>query len=184
MILLNRKRCHIIRIRFKCKTVKGLVQTRMTEVTLLKTLNNKIALIYQLQEFPSIFPLRTCTSHSTYLRFYSSSAPITYKFECDEREPIYCSLIQHLKTLTSINTFKREIVEFIAMNDTELTLKMYPAFTTNRNAVWEATCDFTSLTLAQKFYKLITRDQPSYLVCAYTQFKLSCGDKLKIILLT
>lgn len=37
------------------------------------------------------------------------------------------------------------------------------------NIEWGVTCEFTSLELAQKFYKLIMRSRQSELVNAYTQ---------------
>lgn len=48
------------------------------------------------------------------------------------------------------------------MKDEELTIIMYPI--DDDHDTWNVTCDFSSFTMAQKFYKAMTRDRRSELV--------------------
>lgn len=129
-------------------------------------------MIHQLQEFPVEYPLRSCEANPA-RKFYLSRS--TFAFYCSKRDPLYCSLIETYWTSDDIadvenltkgeNVFKFEKanVRFISMEDEKLTLIMYPC-RHPYDVTWSVTCAFTSVTMAQTFYELITQDGHSELV--------------------
>lgn len=122
-----------------------------------------LSITHRLQALPTNFTLDSCTSDSPTLGLPGSS--FAYEFECNEDTPSVCSLIGRPSSGRSFYvSFPRVNAEFTSIIEKEMTLKVYGS----TSMEWSVTCYFSTVTLAQQFYKRITRDRRSEWVNACT----------------